>query len=88
MPHLWLKGVCNESISPDGASLAFTAEESLHKLNGLWVARLKDGTRRYLRGMDNDSLLSSAWSPDSRWVAYVHSRMTTQGFTSSSKFNP
>jgi Tol biopolymer transport system component len=78
-PELLLQDVVNQSISPDGRSLAFTGKGPSNKPSGLWVIRLNDGAAHYLRGLENDLVFSPVWSPDGRWIAYVHFQKTTQG---------
>jgi eukaryotic-like serine/threonine-protein kinase len=54
-------------ISPDGRSLAFTAE-SASGTNHLWVRELESRDARRLEG--TDGARTPFWSPDSRFIAF------------------
>jgi Tol biopolymer transport system component len=75
-PHELWRNVSQVSVSPDGKSIAFlrNAQPYFHRPGGLFVARLSDGSERMLRAREekDDWLISPIWSPDGRWVAYVH----------------
>ncbi|MBM3311640.1 MAG: protease, partial [Candidatus Aminicenantes bacterium] len=52
--------------SPDGRRLAFADKD-----NGLWVADLEKKSQKRAAESANGMFEDLAWSPDSRWLAYV-----------------
>jgi eukaryotic-like serine/threonine-protein kinase len=90
-PRLLWRDVCQGSISPDGRSLAFLRDSrgSSYKLAGVWIAGLNGGSERRLRGRgESEWFFSPVWSPDGRWIAYMHAWKSGQGIDTSIEVQP
>ncbi len=59
------------AVSPDGRSLAFTAEAADGRTQ-LWVRRLDSSVAHPVAG--TVSAITPFWSPDSNWIAFVQDR--------------
>jgi hypothetical protein len=53
-------------FSPDGGTLAFTAQTDDGSPPNLWILRRRDG----LRQLTKDGAVEPAWSPDGQWIAF------------------
>ncbi len=67
------------AISPDGRWLAFTLRRADEKANewqaDLWRLDLQDASAKPLRLTRGEGSVSAvAWSPDSRWIAFITTR--------------
>jgi DNA-binding winged helix-turn-helix (wHTH) protein/Tol biopolymer transport system component len=74
-PRLVQHGGSWPAISPDGRSIAF--QNGLFTARGkeLWVAGIDgESPRKLLAAEDGEQVLSPAWSPDGRWIAYLRGR--------------
>ena len=72
-----IKFVSRPRISPDGNHVAYVQtdiDERRHAYHSaLWIASVQDGeAKRFTTGTANAS--SPAWSPDSKWLAFVSER--------------
>ena len=65
-PHLLNGDAAQPAISPDGRLLAFSRGDPMT----LWVSGINGEAPRKL-GEDGQFVVSPAWSPDGRWIAYV-----------------
>jgi Tol biopolymer transport system component len=64
-----------ESWSPDGKYLAYSAHvTSPRNQYALWMLSLADGKAAPFGGVEAVEPIGATFSPDGRWVAYVHSR--------------
>jgi serine/threonine protein kinase/Tol biopolymer transport system component len=78
-PHLLYRDGIHPAISPDGRRVAFVRREDPKTFKtGVWVGGVSGEAPRKLAGEDED-MGSPAWSPDSRWIAYVSSKQSAQG---------
>jgi Tol biopolymer transport system component len=59
------------AISPDGRSLAFTAEAADGRTQ-LWVRPLDSSVARSVAGTTN--AITPFWSPDGKWIAFVQNK--------------
>jgi len=73
-PRLLYRSAWDSAISPDGRLIAFARGGS----NDLWLGGMHGEAPRRL-GQDNDDVMSPAWSPDGRWIAYVSWKEAAEG---------
>ncbi|MDA0313134.1 MAG: S9 family peptidase [Gemmatimonadetes bacterium] len=74
---LSMESVGAVSISPDGATVAYTVQSTAWEENGydseIWIASPDGEPIQLTRTLDGSSG-SPAWSPDGRWIAFAASR--------------
>jgi serine/threonine protein kinase/Tol biopolymer transport system component len=89
-PRMLWRGVVQGTVSPDGRSFASLGDvPPTFRAFGIWVSEFDSGRQRLLRERsDNEWLFSPVWSPDARWIAYVHARKTPEGITSAIEVVP
>ena len=58
-----------ESWSPDGTTMLFT--ETRESTSSLWMLSMKDRTTTQFASVQSSATVSSDFSPDGRWVAYM-----------------
>ena len=82
-PAMLWRHVLQGTVSPDGRSLAYLGDGSAGKKSfGIWVGKFDSKWERQLRAKrDDDWLFSPVWSPDGRWIAYMHAWNTPHGIT-------
>src|SRR5262245_53759681 len=61
--------------TPDGASLAYIADEK--GASNIWLQSLSGESPRQLTNFRSGKLLSFAWSRDGQWLAYMRHRATS-----------
>ncbi len=83
-PRLFRREVIHASFSPDGRSVVSLGND------GLWVTGVSGEPQRKLKDHNNDRdwFFSPVWSPDGRWIAYAHMRLTHQGITTALGVEP
>jgi eukaryotic-like serine/threonine-protein kinase len=80
-PHLLYKNGVLPAISPDGQSVAFVdcCMDTARWLQVIWVGGMNGESPRELVSVkQNQRLVSPAWSPDGRWIAYARVRTVEQ----------
>jgi serine/threonine protein kinase len=89
-PHLLYRSATRPAISPDGRSIAFVSGKQFTGDAGeLLVGGIHGETPRKLAAVSADDGLSGpAWSPDSRWIAYVRKWNTTKGRSAAIEVRP
>ena len=83
-PHLVHRFGVFPDISPDGRLIAFESGEFSKIYKELWVSGIDgESSRKIVAAEEKQSLFTPAWSPDGRWIAYLRSWRTTEGFAHS-----
>jgi Tol biopolymer transport system component len=80
-PHLLYEHAAVPAISRDGQSIAFVGSnvKTGEIAQEVCVGGIDGESPRTLATAEPHSLMSPAWSPDSRWIAYVRFWKTAQG---------
>ena len=90
-PQLLYRNGITPAISPDGQSIAFMSCCMERSFQEILVGGINGETPRKLVGvqdkgdaqLENESVWSPAWSPDSRWIAYLRRWKMGEGSRSS-----
>jgi serine/threonine protein kinase/Tol biopolymer transport system component len=74
-PRQFRDNAWGQSISPDGSTIAFTAERSAMGDHEIWLVGANgENPRKFATGDEGTGFAQVAWSPDGRRIAYLELR--------------